>query len=237
MDPAARKHAGADGSTLTLELESAWWRHAHIDRYSRRGWGGAAFGGATANSSGRGNMMSAGAAVGPRTWARTSGSAPADKINARGFPGARVFVRPPRIQGCAPTPRGATSPSRSRATTLPSSSTWRARVAQTARGIPGLQNMEAFDEEASPILSVRLDPRARGYSRPERRVGRATLRTALDGTWRHGTPRAIVSSMSASCYRARSSPAQEDCGAVALFPAGAAGRSPVYPARTSPVSG
>jgi multidrug efflux pump subunit AcrB len=100
-------------------------------------------------------------------------------------------------------------------------------VARRVQGVPGLENMEASTEEASPTLAIRLDRERAGYlGLNVAQVGQ-TLRTALDGTvatrYAVGNREYDVRVM---LPRERfTSP--EDLGNVALFPGGG-GRRPVY---------
>ena len=193
--------------------------------------GGAAFGGATANSSGRGNID-----VATRSPS-TSASMTADawvtqiqqKVTERGFPGARVFARPPRIQGLRTNSAGSDISIAIQGDDLAELQRIARDIAAIARGIPGLQNMEASTEEAAPILSIRLDRRARRIPRAQRRLGRpdAAHRARRDGgdALRRGEPRV---------RRARDAPAREvhraprTSARVALFPGGRGGGAPVY---------
>jgi hydrophobe/amphiphile efflux-1 (HAE1) family protein len=215
-------------NALALEVEQMVREMPHIESMFATA-GGAAFGGSTANSSGRGNIDVRLVSVAKRDmsadeWVRRL----QDKINARGFPGARVFARPPRIQGLRTNTAGADISVAIQGDDLAELQLLAREVANTARGIPGLQNMEASTEEASPILSVRLDRERAGYLGLNVAAVGQTLRTALDGTvatrYAEGNREFDVRVM---LPRERfTSP--EDLGAVALFPAGQAGRSPVF---------
>jgi multidrug efflux pump subunit AcrB len=215
-------------NALALELEAMVKEMPHI-RSMFSTAGGAAFGGSTANSSGRGNIDVRLVPVSDRDmsadeWVRML----QDKINARGFPGSRVFVRPPRIQGLRTNFAGSDISIAILGDDLAVLQSIAREVAQTARGIPGLQNMEASTEVASPILSVRLDRERAGYLGLNVASVGQTLRTALDGTvatrYAEGNREFDVRVM----LPREKFTSPEDLGAVALFPGGAAGGSPIY---------
>ena len=190
--------------------------------------GGFLFGGSTADRSGRGSLdirlvppsernMSADA------WVRTL----QQKIDERGFPGARVGVRPPRIRGLRTSFSGSDIAISIQGDDLAELQRIAREIAQRVRGVPGLENMEASTEEASPLLAVRLDRERAGYLGLSVADVGQTLRTALDGTvatrYAEGNREFDVRVM---LPRGRfSSP--EDLGAVALFPGGG-GRAPVF---------
>ena len=190
--------------------------------------GGFLFGGSTANRAGRGSIDIGLAPVSERDlsadqWVKQL----QDSINARGFPGARVFVRPPRIRGLRTSSSGSDISVSIQGDDLTELQRISQEVATRLRGTPGLQNMEASTEEASPTLAIRLDrERASALGLDVATVGQ-TLRTALDGTvatrFAVGNREFDVRVM---LPRDRfNSP--EEIGTVALFPGGA-GRSPVY---------
>lgn len=190
--------------------------------------GGFLFGSATANRAGRGSMdirlvppsqrdMSA------DVWVRQL----QDSINNAGFAGARVGVRPPRIRGLRTSSTGSDLSVAIQGDNLDELQRLSREVAQRVRGVPGLENMEASSEEASPTLSIRLDrERAADLGLDVATVGQ-TIRTALDGTvatrYAVGNREIDVRVM---LPRGRfASP--EDIGTVALFPPQRAGNAPV----------
>ena len=215
-------------NSLTLELERMVGDSMpYIESFFATA-GGAAFGGATANSSGRGNIdirlvPLSDRDMGADEWVRRL----QDRINARGFPGARVFVRPPRIQGLRTNTAGSDISVAIQGDDLAELQHLAREVANAARGIPGLQNMEASTEEASPILSVRLDRERASYLGLNVASVGQTLRTALDGTvatrYAEGNREFDVRVM----LPREKFTSPEDLGAVALFPAGS-GRAPIY---------
>jgi CzcA family heavy metal efflux pump len=215
-------------NALSLEVERMVREMPHIQSMFATA-GGAAFGGATANSSGRGNIdvrlvplhdrgMSA------DEWVTLIQA----KVSERGFPGARVFARPPRIQGLRTNFAGSDISIAIQGDALDTLQQIARDIASIARGTPGLQNMEASTEEAAPILSIRLDRERAGYLGLNVAAVGQTLRTALDGTvatrYAEGNREFDVRVM---LPREKfSSP--EDLGAVALFPGGRGGGAPVY---------
>jgi hydrophobe/amphiphile efflux-1 (HAE1) family protein len=212
---------------VALEVERIVGTMPHVENVFTTA-GGFLWGGSTANRAGRGSMdirlsppsereMSADAWV----------EALQDSIDARGFPGARVFVRPPRIRGLRTSSSGTDLDVAIQGDDLAELQRLSREVALRLRGTPGLENMEASTEEASPTLSIRLDrERAAELGLDVATVGQ-TLRTALDGTvatrFAVGNREFDVRVM---LPRERfTSP--EDIGAVALFP-GRAGGAPVH---------
>jgi len=190
--------------------------------------GGFLFGGATAARSGRGSMDIRLAPVSERgmsadEWVRSL----QERIDERGFAGARVFVRPPRIRGLRTSTSGSDVALNIQGDDLAELQRIGAIVTSRLTGVPGLENLETSTEEASPQLSVALDRERAGYLGLSVADVGQTLRTALDGTiatrYTEGNREYDVRVM---LPRERfTSP--EDLGAVALF-AGPTGGAPVY---------
>ena len=190
--------------------------------------GGFLFGGSTADRAGRGSMDIQLVPAGDRDisadeWVRELQS----RVDARGFPGARVFIRPPRIRGLRTSSSGSDVSIAIQGDELPELQRLSKEVAQRVKGIPGLENVEPSTEEASPQLAVQLDRERAGYLGLNVATVGQTLRTALDGTvatrYAVGNREFDVRVM---LPRNRfTSP--EDLGSVALFPGGN-GRAPVY---------
>jgi hydrophobe/amphiphile efflux-1 (HAE1) family protein len=186
--------------------------------------GGFLFGGGTANRAGRGSLDIRLVSPGERDmsadqWVQQL----QDKIRERGFPGARVFVRPPRIRGLRTSSSGSDLSIAIQGDDLLVLQRLSQDVAQRLRGTPGLENMEASAEEATPTLSIRLDrDRAAQLGLDVATVGQ-TLRTALDGTvaTRYAVGNREIDVRVQFDRRRFTSP--EDLGAVALFPAGGGG--------------
>jgi hydrophobe/amphiphile efflux-1 (HAE1) family protein len=223
----------APGSTpeqtnaITLEIERMVKDMPYVQHVFSTA-GGFLFGGSTANRSGRGSLdirlaSSASRDMSADEWVRTL----QQKIDARGFPGARVFVRPPRIRGLRTSSSGTDVDITVQGDDLEMLQRIARDIAVRVRGIPGLENMEPSTEEASPLLVIRLDrDRAAQLGLTVADVGQ-TVRTALDGTiatrYTEGNREYGVRVM---LPRERFTSA-EDMGAVALFPGGA-GRAPIY---------
>jgi hydrophobe/amphiphile efflux-1 (HAE1) family protein len=212
---------------VALEVERIVGTMPHVENVFTTA-GGFLWGGGTANRAGRGSMDIRLTPVSERDMSADAWvKALQDSIDARGFPGARVFVRPPRIRGLRTSSSGTDLDVAIQGDDLAELQRLSREVALRLRGTPGLENMEASTEEASPTLSIRLDrERAAELGLDVATVGQ-TLRTALDGTvatrFAVGNREFDVRVM---LPRERfTSP--EDIGAVALFPGGSGG-APVY---------
>ena len=211
---------------VALEVERIVGTMPHVENVFTTA-GGFLFGGATANRAGRGSMDIRLVSPSERDmsadqWVRML----QDSIDARGFPGARVFVRPPRIRGLRTSSSGTDLDVAIQGDDLAVLQRLSRDVAERLRGTPGLENMEASAEEASPTLSIELDrERAAQLGLDVATVGQ-TLRTALDGTvaTRYAVGNREIDVRVRFDRRRLTSP--EDLGQIALFPP-AAGRSPV----------
>ncbi len=214
-------------NAITLEVERMVKEMPHV-RHVFSTAGGFLFGGSTANRAGRGSLdirlvSAADRDMSADEWVRTLQA----KIDARGFPGARVSVRPPRIRGLRTSSSGTDVDITVQGDDLEMLQRIARDIAVRVRGIPGLENMEPSTEEASPLLVVRLDrDRASQLGLTVAEVGQ-TLRTALDGSvatrYTEGNREYAVRVM---LPRERFTSA-EDMGSVALFP-GSSGRAPIY---------
>jgi hydrophobe/amphiphile efflux-1 (HAE1) family protein len=214
-------------NAITTELEAMVGEMPHVQNVFVTA-GGFLFGGSTANRSGRGSMDIRLVPVSERemsadAWVRELQR----RIDERGYAGARVFVRPPRIRGLRTSTAGSDVAINILGDDLGELQRIGQVVMSRLNGIPGLENLEASTEEASPQLAVALDRERAGYlGLSVAEVGQ-TLRTALDGTvatrYTEGNREFDVRVM---LPRERfTSP--EDLGAVALF-AGPSGGAPVY---------
>jgi hydrophobe/amphiphile efflux-1 (HAE1) family protein len=145
--------------------------------------GGFLFGGSTAERSGRGSIdiriqPSGQRGMSADQWVQELES----RIEARGFPGARIFVRPPRIRGLRTSASNADVALSIQGDALEELNRVGREVMEELEGIPGLENLDPSTEEASPQLTVRLDrERASALGLDVAAVGQ-TLRTALGGT-------------------------------------------------------
>jgi multidrug efflux pump subunit AcrB len=141
-----------------------------------------------------------------------------DAIDARGFPGAQIGVRPPRIRGLRTNLAGEDVAVSVQGDHLPTLQRLAAEVQQRLRGIPGLEGVELSTEEASPQLSIRIDrQRTADLGLSVAAVGQ-TVRTALQGA----TPTRFTEGNYEYDIRVRLPRERfrsaEDLGAIALFP-------------------
>jgi len=189
--------------------------------------GGFLFGGSTAERSGMGSLdvrlqPSSRRGMSADAWVQELES----RIERRGFPGARVFVRPPRIRGLRTSASNADVALSIQGDDLEELGRLGREVMGRLEGVPGLENLDPSTEEASPQLTVRLDrERASALGLDVAAVGQA-LRTALGGTiatrYTEGNREYDVRVL---LPRERfTSP--EDVESVALFPR--AGGAPIY---------
>jgi CzcA family heavy metal efflux pump len=149
------------------------------------------------------------------------------RVEARGFAGARVFVRPPRIRGLRTNNAGADIALTISGDELLELERLGREVEQRVKGIPGLANLELQMQEGTSQLGIFLDrERLRTLGLDAGTVGQ-TVRTALDGTiatrYAEGNMEFDVRVM---LPRGKFTSAEELAG-VAMFP-GARGGPPVY---------
>lgn len=190
--------------------------------------GGFLFGGSTADRSGRGSLDIRLVPFSERTttadaWVRTLQA----KVDERGFPGARVFVRPPRIRGLRTSFSGSDVSISVSGDELPQLQRIADEISQRVKGVPGLENLEASAEDASPQIAVRLDRERAGHLGLDVAEVGQTLRTALDGTiatrFADGNREYDVRVM----LPRDKFTSPEQLGSIALFPGGF-GRAPIY---------
>jgi multidrug efflux pump subunit AcrB len=190
--------------------------------------GGFLWGGSTSEQAGRGNIT---VVLVPAHERETSAQQWVQelqgKIDARGFPGARVFVRPPSIRGLRTNASG--SPV---ALTVTGDDLGELRrigedLVFRLRDIPGLENLTPSTDEATPQLAIELDRERAGYLGLNVATVGQTIRTALDGT----VATRFTSGNQEFDLRVRlpreNFTSSEDIGSVALFP-GIAGGQPIY---------
>jgi multidrug efflux pump subunit AcrB len=146
--------------------------------------GGYFFGGSTSGNAGRGSID---IVLGP-IEDRNGMSAEAwvtdlqRKVDARGFAGARVGVRPPRIPGLRTNRSGEDVSLRIVGDDLARMNAIGQEMVRRVRGVPGLENFDIQTDDAVPLLAISLDrERARALGLDVATVGQ-TVRTALDGT-------------------------------------------------------
>ncbi|MCA9737216.1 MAG: efflux RND transporter permease subunit, partial [Gemmatimonadetes bacterium] len=190
--------------------------------------GGMLFGASTNESAGRGSINvvlapSTERDVTAEAWVQTLQR----QINARGFPGARVFVRPPSIRGLRTNSAGSPIALSVQGDDLLELQRISEDILALTRGVPGLENLQPSTDEASPQLSVELDRERAGYLGLSVAAVGQTLRTALDGTvatrFTAGNQEYDLRVMFPR-ERFRS---PEDIESIALFP-GQTGGAPIY---------
>jgi hydrophobe/amphiphile efflux-1 (HAE1) family protein len=190
--------------------------------------GGQQFGASTSESAGRGSITvvlepARERGMSAQVWVQEL----QQRIDARGFPGARVFVRPPAIRGLRTNSAGAPVALTVTGDDLIELRAIGDELMFRLRGIPGLENLTPSQDEATPQLAIELDRERAAYlGLNVAQVGQ-TLRTALDGT----VATRFASGNKEFDLRVRlprenfTSP--EDVGSVALFPGGSDG-APIY---------
>ena len=189
--------------------------------------GGFLFGGSTSERAGRGNLdivlaPSSERDMSAQEWVRML----QEKIDARGFPGARVFVRPPSIRGLRTNTSGSPIALIIQGDDLGELQRIGEDILQLTRGVPGLENLQASADEATQQLTIELDRERAAYLGLNVAAVGATLRTALDGT----IPTRFTSGNQEYDLRVMfprerfRSP--EDVGSIALFPG--SGGAPIF---------
>jgi hydrophobe/amphiphile efflux-1 (HAE1) family protein len=173
----------AQTDRLTRELEAMALAMPDVESVFATA-GGFLFGGTSSANAGRGSLdvrLSGTAKSRQLTteqWVRELQA----RIDARGFAGARVGVRPPRLRGLRTSSSGEAVSVAIVGDELPVLEEVGRAVARTVQGVPGLQNFDFQADEQNPLLSIELDrERARALGLDVATVG-ATVRTALDGT-------------------------------------------------------
>ena len=190
--------------------------------------GGFLFGSSTAERAGRGSIAIQLAPLSERSmsadvWVQTL----QQKIDERGYPGARIFVRPPRIRGLRTSSSGSDIAIGIQGDDLRELQRLADEIIARIRDIPGLQSVQPSTEEASPQLAVERDRERAAYLGLNVASVGQTLRTALDGTvatrFTEGNREYDVRVM----FPRERFTSPEDLGTIALFP-GAQGGKPIY---------
>jgi hydrophobe/amphiphile efflux-1 (HAE1) family protein len=190
--------------------------------------GGMFWGGSTGERAGRGSITVVLEPVTRRSlsadaWVQTLQR----RINERGFAGARIFVRPPRIRGLRTSASGSAIALHIQGDDLAELQRIGDDILHRVRGVPGLENLEPSTDEASPQLSIELDRERAAYLGLNAAAVGQTLRTALDGTvatrFTSGNQEYDLRVM----FPRERFTSPEDLGSVALFP-GAADGAPIY---------
>ncbi|MBU1700115.1 MAG: efflux RND transporter permease subunit [Candidatus Eisenbacteria bacterium] len=190
--------------------------------------GGFLWGGSTSERSGSGSIDVILAPKSERggsadSWVRALQA----KINERGFPGARIFVRPPRIRGLRTSTSGSAVSLDIQGDDLVELQQIGDEIMLLLRDVPGLENLEPSAEEASPELSIELDRERASYLGLSVAAVGQTIRTALDGT--------VATQFTSSnqeydlrvMFPRERFTSSEELGSIALFP-GREGDAPVY---------
>jgi hydrophobe/amphiphile efflux-1 (HAE1) family protein len=190
--------------------------------------GGFSFGASTTELAGRGNIS---VVLGSADERGMSAGQWVDqlqaKIDARGFPGARVGVRPPSIRGLRTNFAGADVALIVQGEDLNMLRSIGEEIMARTRGLPGMEQLNPSSDEATPQLAIELDRERASYLGLDVATVGQTVRTALDGTVAtRFTSGAQEYDLRVRLPRERfASP--EDVGSVALFPGGAGGQ-PIY---------
>ena len=212
---------------VTLELEQMVSEMPGVESYFTTA-GGFLWGGGTAARGGRGSIDVRLAPVDERTISAEQWVAQMQqKVNERGFAGARVYVRPPRIRGLRTSVSGSDVALTVYGEELDTLRALATEIMSRITGVPGLDRVDISTEEGSPQLAIALDRERAGFLGLSVQSVGQTVRTALDGTiatrYAEGNREYDVRVM---LPRSRfTSP--EDLGGVALFP-GQRGGTPVY---------
>lgn len=147
------------------------------------------------------------------------------RLDSLAIPGARIFVRPPRIRGLRTNISGSDVAINIQGENLDTLQQLGREVMRLLQGIHGVEALQPSTEEASPQLAIRVDrQRAADLGLSLVEVGQ-TVRTALDGA----IPTRFTDGTNEFDVRVRlpreSFRSAEDVGAVALF---ASQDRPVY---------
>jgi multidrug efflux pump subunit AcrB len=208
---------------MALELEQMVKEMPHVEHVFATAGGGGFGGGGSGNLDVRLAPVSERDGLTAEAWVRQM----QDKVNARGFAGARVFVRPPRIRGLRTNNAGADIALTINGDELAELERLGREVEQRVVGIPGLANLELQMQEGSTQLGIFLDrERLRSLGLDAGTVGQ-TVRTALDGSiatqYTEGNMEFDVRVMlPKGKFRT-----QEELANIAMFP-GSRGSGPVY---------
>lgn len=212
---------------VALEVEEIIRTMPHVEHVFAVA-GGFLFGSSTAERAGRGSIDIILAPSDQREMTADEWvQALQTKINERGFPGARVFVRPPRIRGLRTSASGSPIEVTIQGDDLLTLQRIADDIMLRVRDVPGLENLEPSAEEASPELAVELDRERASYLGLNVATVGQTLRTALDGTiasqYTEGNKEYDIRVM----FPREHFTSPEDLRSVALFP-GQAGGAPIY---------
>ena len=217
----------AQTNRIALEIEEMVRQMPHVQSIFASA-GGNFFGSATVEQGGRGSLNVRLSEASERDMSADEWvQALQQKINQRGYAGARIFVRPPRIRGLRTSTAGSDLALTIQGDDLNELQAIADEVMGRIRDVPGLEGVQPSADEASPQLSVVLDRERAAYlGLNVAQVGQA-LRTALDGTvatrYTEGSREYDVRVM----FPRERFTSPEDLESVALFPGGT-GRAPIY---------
>ncbi len=190
--------------------------------------GGALFGGSTSERSGRGSLdigliPARDRPITATTWVQQL----QQRLDERGFAGARIFVRPPSIRGLRTNFSGSAVSIAVQGDDLIELQRIGDDIARRLDGVPGLENLEPTADEATPQLSVELDRERAAYLGLNVAAVGQTLRTALDGTVASRFTDGMREYDIRVMFPRDRFTSPEDLSTIALFPGGAGG-APIY---------
>ena len=191
--------------------------------------GGQTFGAFTAEQGGRGTLTVKlarqvdGRTMSADAWVQDLQT----KIEARGFPGARIFARPPRIRGLRTSSSGEDIDLTIMGDDLAELQRIADDIMARVAGIPGLENVQTSTDDASPLLSIELDRERAAYLGLNVAAVGQTLRTAMDGTIATRYAERNREYDVRVMFPREDFRSPEDIGSIALFPGGTDG-APIY---------
>jgi CzcA family heavy metal efflux pump len=219
--------SAAETNRVALEIEEMVWTMPDVEAVFATA-GGMLFGASTSEQANRGSLDIVLKPVGQRSlsadaWVQQM----QDKINERGFPGSRVFVRPPRIRGLRTSVSGSAIALNIQGDDLEELQRIGDRILDVMKGVPGLENLEPSSDEAGTQLSIELERERAAYLGLSVAAVGQTLRTALDGTVATQFTSGNQEYDLRVLFPRQHFTSPEDVGAIALFP-GREGGAPIY---------
>jgi hydrophobe/amphiphile efflux-1 (HAE1) family protein len=213
---------------VALEVEEIVRGMPHVEHMFTTA-GGFLFGGSTSERAGRGSMSISLTRASERDMSADEWVQELERrIEERGFAGASVFVRPPRIRGLRTSTSGDPIEISIRGDDLAELQRLGGIVMAEIEDVPGLENLEPSSEEASPQVNIELDrERAASLGLDVAEVGQ-TLRTALDGTIATRYTEGNREYDLRVIFPRERFTSPENLLSVALFPPSFAGGTPVY---------
>ena len=213
---------------VALEVEEIVRGMPHVEHMFTTA-GGFLFGGSTSERAGRGSMSISLTRASERDMSADEWVQELERrIEERGFAGASVFVRPPRIRGLRTSTSGDPIEISIRGDDLAELQRLGGVVMAEIEDVPGLENLEPSSEEASPQVNIELDrERAASLGLDVAEVGQ-TLRTALDGTIATRYTEGNREYDLRVIFPRERFTSPENLLSVALFPPSFGGGTPVY---------